>query len=123
MKPPRRVKIGPVEFSVYCSTGAWQRAMRDRDPDVFICGTTYSLDAKIYLNPSIAPGPLRSVLLHEVMHAVTFTLCGDPDYRTKYKPLKSAFDANEQFVRDLEAPLLGVLRDNPRLVAYLTSKE
>ena len=64
------------------------------------------------LRPGMAPGFKRQTMIHEILHQV-FTDSGAQIEK----------DTEEQICRALEAGLYGVLRDNPDLVAWLTTEE
>lgn len=66
----------------------------------------------IQLRPGMAPGFARQILIHEIVHQL-FDDSG----------LELETQAEEQICLSLQAPLLGVLQDNPELVAWLTSEE
>lgn len=103
MKRPESIKIGPVCFAVtddraYCDDhNAW--------------GKIKYAPQKIWLDPEQAEDFYAVTLFHEVLHGV-FYIAG-----------YVGNDNNEEMVTRLSAPLLGVLRDNPELVAFLTQKE
>lgn len=84
-------------------------------------GETTHRGAVIYLNPDQADDVVRLTLWHEVLHALSVAVMGDPDFRSLPGNPDSSDTAQEAVVRMLEHPTLAVLRDNPDLVAYLTS--
>lgn len=66
---------------------------------------------RIVVNPGMPAMYTRGVLLHEVIHACLSVGATFLDH-----------DQQEQVCAQLEATLLGVLRDNPELVKYLTEE-
>lgn len=74
-----------------------------------------SLDnGELYIDKSLGADKMRETLLHESMHFVT-TLAG----------LKLEYDAGteEAIVKRITPILLSLLRENPNLVEYLTSRD
>lgn len=61
----------------------------------------------------------RSILLHELMHAVIFTF-GRSD---RVEKNESFDDWEHHFIVLIQEPLLMLLRDNPDLVDFLTADE
>lgn len=66
---------------------------------------------RIVVNTDLAPLYERGVLLHEVVHACLSHGAQFLDH-----------DQGEMVAAALESALLGVLRDNPELVKYLTEE-
>lgn len=66
----------------------------------------------IMLRPGMAPGFARQILVHEIVHQL---------FDDSGLELEDALE--EQVCLSLQAPLLAVLKDNPDLVAWLTSEE
>lgn len=125
MNPPRRVKVGPVDFTITTNAKAWKAATSrpDSSVDKDDYGVTYPWLGQISVTPDQVPAVQRLTVEHEVIHALLATACGSQDFRTFFKGSPSALAAEEKLVRLLEAPLLSLLRDNPRLVEYLMSKD
>lgn len=69
-------------------------------------GVTLPLSAEIILNPDMPLDHEQSVVLHEIFHALHVT---------------EAASMHEDTVAAMSYGLYRVLRDNPRLVEYLTS--
>ena len=103
---PDKVKVGPLTFDVTDDAMSHVLAEHEEKTAGLYGRCDYKKQA-IVLDPGMAPGQYRATLLHEVLHAVFHTSGG-------------RFDNEEEIVGEIEFPLLGVLRDNPALVAYLT---
>lgn len=102
MKPPTSVKVGPYTFTLKAS------------PDLLETGKVGDCDeakALIRYAPHLDPIMLRSVIVHETLHAcalmVGITLTDKHDQET--------------FIRRIEPLLLAVLRDNPTLTAWIAA--
>ena len=70
---------------------------------------------RIRLNPSQGPDSLRDTLLHEILHAV----CSNSGLDGADEEFKKV---EEQFIYLVVPGLLGVIRDNPLLLAYLQER-
>lgn len=103
MKPPRSVRIGPHRWRI-------KRSAIDADPDLY--GRTVERRLTILLAPGSAPSQLRDTLVHELLHAI-WSQCALGDLTDD--------DGQERVVGSLAPWLLGALRDNPELVAFLTA--
>lgn len=67
--------------------------------------------ALIAIRPGMAEGWTKQTLIHEILHQV-FRQSGIGGLTA---------DDEESIIRHLEGGLIGVLRDNPELVAYLSA--
>jgi hypothetical protein len=100
MRPPRKVKVGPHEYRVRVDkSGVLMAAER--------LGQHRMADLRMDVAGGQAPSMLRDTVLHEVMHAV-------------FVGMELSEDDEEKFVSRLTPVLLAVLRDNPKLVEFLT---
>lgn len=117
---PQSVRVGTIEYRVSRDADEWMR-LEHANQRSGEYGRTQHREATIYLNPDTTADVTRLTLWHEVLHALSVAVMGDPDWRMLPGAPDSHFDANEAVVRMLEHPTLAVLRDNPDLVAYLTS--
>jgi hypothetical protein len=86
---------------------SWDEDLLDSDKD----GTFDGARLRILANPSLAPMVQRRVLLHELLHAAVF-LGNDESIKDE-----------ETAVSVIDNPLLMVLRDNPKVVAWLMEDE
>ena len=117
---PAEVRIGTVVYKVTADADDWMRIEHSTQSKGYY-GHTQNTEAMIYLNPGATPDVQRLTLWHEVLHALTETVMGSPDFRSLPNAPESKDDAEEAVMRMFEHPTLSVLRDNPALVAYLTA--
>lgn len=102
-KPPTALVVGPYTYSVELHPALEDGEFR---------GITHTDDHYIRLNPKLPPALMRTTLLHEALHAVASS--------------GAAISLEEKLTQEawigrIEAPLTGLLRDNPELVAFLTA--
>lgn len=105
MKPPRRIKVGHIEFTVTVGETEVDRIVDDDDAD----GCMSEKHALIAIRPLPEPRT-RTVLVHELLHgciAASGLVLDD--------------EVEERFVAAATGPLLAALRDNKALIAYLTA--
>lgn len=102
MKPPASVRLGPHRWTI-------RRGAIDADGELY--GRTLERELTILLAPTV-PSQERDTLLHELLHAC-WAQTG----------LDFEDDEQERVVGALAPWLLGALRDNPRLVAFLLERE
>ncbi len=108
MKLPRVIYIGPFVYEVQCSPiSTLTLAAQQR------IGECSYEDLAIRLAHSLAPGQTRETLLHEAMHALSNMAGLDHELGD---------EAEEKVVRRLAPLLLALLRDNPKLVRFLTDE-
>lgn len=115
MKPPTHVRIGPYRYRVeLADLGDMADPEDEREDNGF---GEYAPEVEtIRLNKNQRPDSLADTLLHEVLHAVL-------GYTGAQEMLKTFNDSAEEFVVSaLTGELLNVLRRNPSLVSFLTSK-
>lgn len=99
MRIPRTIKIGPHLYRVLRKTKA---ALGDD------LGKCVFNNVEIWLLRGMEASKAREILIHEVLHACTYpTFCNDKKF------------SDEDFVESTAPVLLSVLRENPKLVAYL----
>lgn len=104
MRPPKTLRVGTFKFDVVMDpTLAEERA----------AGRMKFIAQEILLQPGQAPDYERDTVLHESIHAVIAAVGF-----TNWFPE----DKEEELVRTLSPLILQLLRDNPRLVAYLTER-
>lgn len=109
VKIPRRIIVGPFVYKV--SDDPVDLVIRCREESTDLLGHNSQRELIITIDPAQAPGQRRDSLLHETLHAVT-QLTG----------LASEWgqETEEAIVNRLSPVVLSVLRDNPRLLRYLT---
>lgn len=107
MKPPRFVKVGPYRYRIEFTAEELENSSYAE------CDLKKEV---IRVRMTLSEGITRDTILHEIMHAVwdAFSVMTKTDHLE---------DVEEHVIRHLSTGVLGVLRDNPRLVAYLTEKE
>jgi hypothetical protein len=106
VKLPAAVKVGCRTYTIRTDQAAARRLREDGDR-----GRTRAEAGEIVIDSSLADDMLRETLLHEVLHAAW-----------DVTPLRlEPYEEHEEAVITAFAPLLlDALRQNPRLVAYLT---
>jgi len=110
----KSVKIGPQKFSII---------QRDSNEDGMLNDGAYgyTLDNKnlIVIASGLGNGKQQITLLHEILHAVRMNFDGMP------RPTKEDdFESWEHyFIAMYETGLLAVLKDNPKLVEWLTNEQ
>ena len=105
MTYPKRIKAGAFDYTVEHNP----QALEDVGGDAAL----WNAQLRIAINKHQAPGFLRDSLFHEVLHA-----CWQDS--GLYDPERK--EVEERVVSHLSPWILNVLRDNPRLVAFLTEK-
>lgn len=110
MKPPASIKVGPFDYTVLTDKTTCEQA-------VCVYGQTMASRGTILLNPEQAPSQMRDTLLHEILHAAVDAASLSVG---ESAPINDATE--EQIVRALSPWILQAIRDNPRLVAFLTEK-
>lgn len=108
MPLPGRVEIGPFSYELTDDVATYNEVATSKDECDW--GWCQYGKLRILVNPAQASMHKRSVVLHEVLHAVIAL----SDQRV---------DKEEEIIRAIAVPLLDVLRRNPDLVAYLTAEE
>jgi hypothetical protein len=106
---PRKVKVGSTRYTVQATEDALMRA-EHKEMSGLSGHTDYNA---IVVDQKLAADRFAEVLLHETLHA-TFEHCG-----LAYDLEGQEGGLEEQVVRRLAPVLLGVLRDNPKLVRFL----
>ena len=102
MARPSMVKVGPYLYDII-----YRHPVSDSEE---LYGLTINRDHRIIVGTDQSDLASKDTLLHELLHAVMWT--------------SGAFrhvGDEEQVVTVMATCLLGVLRDNPELVAHLTS--
>lgn len=104
MPLPRSVKIGAHRF-----------AINDKLNEDGPLGRTKHTEQVIEIRPAQGASSLRDTLLHEVLHAVC-------DVAGLEYLMGIETSDEERLIRLLTPWVLGVIRDNPKLLAYLLEK-
>ena len=105
MRPPKRIKVGPFTFDTV-----------EDDAALNVLGGSgamnYDLQVIVYGTGS-ASEQLKDTVLHETLHAII--------RQTRlYESNDEWVKLEEGLVQAMTPILLGVLRENPRLVTFLT---
>lgn len=106
MKPPDAVLVAPRRWAVDLGDPGLMDGTED--------GVTDFDRDRIILKATLAKGSLRDVFLHELLHAIFDQL------PTKRELAEVRKDLEEDIVYALTPRLIALLRDNPKLVEYLT---
>jgi hypothetical protein len=105
---PAQVHIGPLSYDVKADTLSHLLAEHEAERRVY--GTTNHKTMTIVVSPEVAPMQARSTLIHEAMHALIYAA-----------GFEITDDDEERLIRVLEVPLLAFIRENPDLIAWVTS--
>lgn len=101
---PRTIKVGPHVYTVV-------RATAEDKPDIL--GHADFDAMEIVLRKGLRTTKLKEILLHELLHCCTYpSFTGVYEENEKYTP--------EDIVNAVAPPLLQMLKDNPKLVEFLT---
>jgi len=103
MKRPKRVRVGNHDFDYLYGT--------IEADDRYVYGRMNPRHTQILIDDSNAESQIRDTVLHETLHAIWSDAPHILDSETE-----------EQVVRALTPGLLSVMRENPKLVAYLLEK-
>jgi hypothetical protein len=101
---PSKVLVAPFAYMLKFVSGL---------PDAGNCDADHE---RILIQEGMASGATRDTVLHELIHA-----CFGQGWMIRLKNIDK--DLEEELVEALAPRLLALLRDNPKLVAYLTEKE
>ena len=101
MRIPRTVKVGPHVYKIV-------RKPRETMPDEL--GFCNFDELSIWLLRGMCLSKTREILVHELMHAAAYpTFCGVEKF------------SDEEFITATAPAWLNILRENPKLVDYLTA--
>lgn len=109
MPVPKKVRVAPYEYTV--------EAHHQLSELAGAAGGCISDSERIVYDPVGGPVVVREVVLHELLHAIwsqTYLKRKFPDDGTDSK--------GEAIIGELAPRLLSLLRDNPKLVAWLTER-
>ena len=110
MKGPDKVRVGPHRYRIrYDKDAIDLKATEHNERRLY--GLTEPVSQLIHIDPTLAASQMRDTVLHEVLHAC-LSLIGADEFLSPSK--------EERLVRALSPALLQVLRDNPKLVRFLT---
>lgn len=106
---PATVKVGPFDLAVAADADGHLAA--ETEAGTRLDGRSSGRDQVIHIHPQHTATYQKSTMIHEIIHMV-FLVAGTV----------ITDDDAEQICRALEGGLLGVLRENPDLVAWLTAE-
>lgn len=109
MKLPPTLKVGALEYRLTDDPVELLQRCRANSEDLL--GHCDRRQLVINIDDSQAPGQRRDSLLHEALHGVTDIVGLAAEW---------GGEREETIVARLTPALLALLRDNPKLVAYLT---
>lgn len=113
-----------VRISNYIYEIEWHEGRLDDENGHSSFGTHDPVQLKISIRADAADSVQRQTMLHELLHACWYVSPGHAIAETfSNEGLRKDADIEEIFVQCVEAPLLGVLTNNPRLLAWLTDTE
>lgn len=101
---PALIRVGPFRYKA--------RRVKESDAYEESAGVCFTKQHRIEVTLGQSPLLTKERLLHEVLHALWDITFPDP------VPSWDAYE--ERFVKHMAPVLLGLLRDNPTLVRYLT---
>lgn len=112
---PSRVKVGPYMYAIVYSDDAVNAAAVEMDDSIaaFSDHSSHMIGLPV---KGRSEDSIKSLLLHELLHAVLALSA------SWYKSQKSK-DAEESMIQSASHLLLGVLRDNPKVVAWLVEEK
>lgn len=111
LKRPKSVKVGPYVYTItFVKEPDW--SADEADAGGVTRNESHRID--IRLEPGCNEDSLRGILVHEILHVIFHVGSIGPTIR---KISKS--DMEEFVVASTEPVLLAVLRDNPKVLAYL----
>lgn len=110
MKTPKRVKVGPHVYRIE-SGGVTADALDQAEA----AGMTHVMRSLIRIDTSSSATQAADTLLHEALHAV-WSMVG-------FRSDSILADKEEEMISRLTPALLGLIRDNPKLVRYMVEAD
>lgn len=112
-KRPASVRIGPHTYAIKYDDATVHAAAIELDQS--IAGFSDHHEHVIGLPvKGYAESALRGILVHEILHCVLALSA------SWYKAVEQGKEVEESMIQSSAQLLLGVIRDNPAVVAYLT---
>lgn len=119
-RAPARVRIGHLTYTVTVSTSDTSDLAQDVTQEGAECvGASDVTTQTIHLIEGLGPEFEAETLLHEVLHRCLRVSGCDPDDDAK----AGVTDVEERTIKAITGPLLGALRTNRSLAAYLLGEE
>lgn len=117
-KMPTKVKIGTQNWTVIERSSSIDDALSSS-----AYGYTLTRSSTIILDVDAPPSRKRQTLLHELLHAIRYSM-GNTTIPSPNDDESKTTDAWEHyFIGIYEEGVLAILRDNPQVTAYLLSEE
>jgi hypothetical protein len=115
MVPPTYVDVGPYRYRIGWTEKRWRKVIRQTEnvSSAYTCNATLRID----IEPGLAYGAAREVLMHELMHAAAKCSVGWDTIDVAAEGI----DGEELAIRMLSPHMLDILRRNPHVVAWLTA--
>lgn len=113
--PPGTVLVAPYEYTINTDQETWDRLKANVPKAHDMWGHTDHQKMAIAVEPGMGYDALADTVLHEVLHCVLAQGQG-------LQHLSSVDDVEEYVIERMVPRLLGVLRDNPRLVDWLAGR-
>jgi Zn-dependent peptidase ImmA (M78 family) len=123
----KTIKYPKMPTKVDIGTQTWTIVERSPDLDDALSSTafgyTLTRSSTIIIDSSLTPSRKRQTLLHELLHAIRYSM-GNITVPVSSDDETKATDAWEHyFISIYEEGLLLTIRNNPAILEYLLSKE
>lgn len=115
---PTSIKVGHKRFAVARDDDTVERLAEETE--VMLAGASNDHTARIALVSGVPHDTEAETLLHEIIHlALRASGCWPDDIR----PGRHGLTVEEQVVAAITRPLLGVIRDHPEVVKFLSHED
>ena len=109
-----RPRIGTIRVLGNEWVVRYERPRKMEDAGQTLLGQTVLGETMIRLSTAQSMAAERDTLLHEVLHAVWYVMGVEP-------PAETSADFEEYVVARMATGVLCILRDNPKLITFLTA--
>lgn len=112
---PTRIKIGPHNYTIHWSEKEWDENASDgADASKSAQGLTQAWCNKLFVNGwELSSSQQKEVLVHEILHACFDLSC------YAHSDFSILEDVEEYTIRNLSPWLFTVLRENPKVMAWI----
>jgi Zn-dependent peptidase ImmA (M78 family) len=117
-KMPTKVKIGTQNWTVIERSSNMDDALSSS-----AYGYTLVRSSTIIIDADAPPSRKRQTLLHELLHAIRYSMGNSTIPATSDDESKTTDAWEHYFIGIYEEGVLAILRDNPLVTAYLLSEE
>ena len=117
-KMPTKVKIGTQNWTVIERSSNMDDALSSS-----AYGYTLVRSSTIIIDADAPPSRKRQTLLHELLHAIRYSMGNSTIPATSDDESKTTDAWEHYFIGIYEEGVLAILRDNPQVTAYLLSEE